>query len=58
MIGSSPGTRAPLGDIVSIIVTSYQVKLTIAIGCTPLIYGGAHSGRWLKIEPDQVGPRN
>lgn len=45
----------PIGDIISIIVTSYAVKLVIAIGCTPLIYGGhAIVESWLKLEPVRV----
>lgn len=42
----------PLGDIVSIIVTSYLVKVVVAIALTPAIYAGhALVERVLEIEP-------
>ena len=42
----------PVDKIVSIIVTSYAVKLLIAIGLTPFIYAGhAIVERWLGIQP-------
>ncbi len=42
----------PVSDIVSIIVTSYLVKVVIAVACTPLIYAGhAVVERSLGIEP-------
>jgi hypothetical protein len=45
----------PLSNIVSIIVTSYVVKLVIAIGLTPLIYAGhALVERVLGIRPVQL----
>jgi queuosine precursor transporter len=46
----------PVSDILSIIVTSYIVKVVIAIALTPAIYAGhALVERGLKLEPIDVG---
>ena len=56
-------TRAPLGGIRvldlstigTLVMTSYLVKVGVAIGLTPLIYAGhALLERWLKLHPVQL----
>jgi queuosine precursor transporter len=45
----------PVGKIISIVLTSYAVKLVIAIGLTPLIYAGhAMAERVFGLEPVKV----
>jgi queuosine precursor transporter len=45
----------PVGDIVSIIITSYLLKVTVAILLTPAIYAGhALVERGLKLQPIKV----
>lgn len=46
------------GQIVDVAVSSYAVKIVIAIGLTPLIYAGhAAMERWLGIAPVQIDER-
>jgi uncharacterized integral membrane protein (TIGR00697 family) len=47
----------PLEVIISIIFTSYVVKLLVAVGLTPIIYAGhALVERWMGIKPVVLGP--
>jgi uncharacterized integral membrane protein (TIGR00697 family) len=51
------GVLSP-SKIVALVVTSYVVKLAVAVGLTPLIYAG-HSlmERWLDIQPVRLDER-
>ncbi|WP_224362415.1 queuosine precursor transporter [Hyalangium versicolor] len=47
----------PTDVVINIIVTSYMVKLLVAVGLTPIIYAGhALVERWLGMKPIQLTP--
>jgi queuosine precursor transporter len=47
----------PTDVIIRIVLTSYVVKLLVAVGLTPLVYAGhALVERWLGIHPVKLGP--